>query len=353
MGRSISPDAPVRVGLFGCGRMGAYQAGILSRLPNVELEVADTDYERAKELGRELDVASMTTPELNNRGQLDAAVIAVPATKHAKLILELARMGVPLVYSQKPLTSKLSKARELLAALEGYPGTKLVVGFQRRFDPGTIRARELFPTIGALNSVHVVMADPEPPPEAYLKTSGGLPADQSGHGFDELRYVTGLDVKQVYAVGSARRDPMFNRCDDVDTAVFILTLSDGTFATLECTRYNGAGYDMRMELSGTKRRIAVGLDDHTPLQSVEAGVGWPSGDPWVGFLNRYAVAYEREMAEVVRLAVLARAGSDLGESPFCTGPEALEVMRIARACRCSLEYKRVVWMGEIPGGKEQ
>jgi myo-inositol 2-dehydrogenase/D-chiro-inositol 1-dehydrogenase len=134
---------------------------------------------------------------------------------------------------------------------------------------------------------------------------------------------------------------MFREAGDVDTAAAVLTLDDGTLATATATRCNGAGYDVRMELAGERDQIAVGLDDRTPLASVE-----PSGPPvpvkpWPGFLERFAPAYEAELDAFVRL-VRGEAANP------CDGREALEALRIAEACERSRRERRPVALAEIP-----
>ena len=63
--------------------------------------------------------------------------------------------------------------------------------------------------------------------------SGGLFRDFSIHDFDILRWLTGAEVDEVYAVGGVLGFPVFAKYGDVDTAVATLRLSgvdlvDGT-----------------------------------------------------------------------------------------------------------------------------
>ena len=51
---------------------------------------------------------------------------------------------------------------------------------------------------------HLVSADPTPPPAAFIATSGGIFRDLLIHDFDLLRWLTGQEVVQVSATGSAR-----------------------------------------------------------------------------------------------------------------------------------------------------
>lgn len=70
---------------------------------------------------------------------------------------------------------------------------------------------------------------------------------------------------------------MFREAGDVSSAAALLTLDDGTLVTATATRCNGAGYDVRMELAGERDQITVGLDDRTPLTSVEPQGAYRAG----------------------------------------------------------------------------
>lgn len=95
------------------------------------------------------------------------------------------------------------------------------------------------------------------------------------HDFDIVRWVTGREVVEVSATGSNRGDSCFTAAGDVDTAVTVLTLDDGTLVTCTATRYNGAGYDVRMEVVSSTGTLATGLDPHTPLRFTAAWVHSP------------------------------------------------------------------------------
>jgi len=99
-----------------------------------------------------------------------------------------------------------------------------------------------------------------------------------------------------------------------------------------------------MELAGEHDQIAVGLDDRTPLTSAEPGGPTAPVKPWPGFLERFAPAYEAELAAFVDVVRGVR------RNP-CDGREALHALRIAEACELSRRERRVVRMTEIDGAE--
>ncbi|MEE1753850.1 Gfo/Idh/MocA family protein [Streptomyces sp. SP18CS02] len=331
----------MRIGLIGTGRIGTFHAGALSRHAEVgSLVVADADPGRAARVAELTGAtAAPTVDDVFARG-MDALVIASATSSHADLIARAARAGLP-TFCEKPIALDLAGTLGALREVEA-AGTRLQIGFMRRFDAGYRAAREAVREgrLGRLHTVRAITSDPAPPPAAYLPLSGGLYRDCLVHDFDILRWVTGREIVEVYATGSDAGPGMFRAAGDVDTAAALLTLDDGTLATATATRCNGAGYDVRMELAGERDQIGVGLDDRTPITSTEP-LGPPAADkPWPGFLERFAPAYEAELDAFVHVA------SGALDNP-CDGREALEALRVAEACELSRREHRPVRLAEI------
>ncbi|MYZ36878.1 MULTISPECIES: Gfo/Idh/MocA family oxidoreductase [unclassified Streptomyces] len=334
----------MRIGLIGTGRIGTFHADVLSRHREVgSLVVADIDSTRVAEVAdRTGSTAAPSVDEVFTWG-VDAVVIASATSSHADLISRAARAGLP-AFCEKPIALDLAGTLGALREVES-AGTVLQLGFMRRFDAGYASARELVRSgrLGRLHTVRAITSDPAPPPAAYLPLSGGLYRDCLVHDFDILRWVTGREVVEVYATGSDAGPGMFREAGDIDTAAAVLTLDDGTLATATATRCNGAGYDVRMELAGELDQFAVGLDDRTPITSTEPKGPPPCDNPWPGFLERFAPAYEAELD-----AFLQVVNGEL-DNP-CDGREALHALRIAEACELSRREHRPVALTEIPAG---
>ncbi|NBM15267.1 Gfo/Idh/MocA family oxidoreductase [Streptomyces sp. GC420] len=333
----------MRIGLIGTGRLGTFHAGVLARHREVgALVVADTDDGRATEVAARLGAtAAPSVNEIFSWG-VDAVVIAAATSAHAELIGRAARAGLP-VFCEKPIALDLAGTLEALGEVEA-AGSILQMGFMRRFDAGYKAARQavLDGTLGRLHTVRAITSDPAPPAAEFLRVSGGIYRDALMHDFDALRWVTGREVVDVYAVGSDAGPAMFREAGDVDTAAAVLTMDDGTLATATATRLNGAGYDVRMELAGERDQISVGLNDRTPIASTEPNGPPPTDKPWPGFLERFAPAYEAELNAFIAVAE--------GRLPNpCDGREALTALRIAEACELSRRERRPVRLEEIPG----
>jgi myo-inositol 2-dehydrogenase/D-chiro-inositol 1-dehydrogenase len=332
----------MKLALLGAGRIGRLHARLLAATPGVdELIVADAAPERAAEAAAEVGGRAVASIEAA-LDEADAVVIAAATTAHTELIRASIGRGKP-TFCEKPLAQDIKATIEVAAVVE-QSGVPFQLGFQRRFDAGYREARRLIESgeLGTIYNFHLAGHDPEPPHEGYIPQSGGLFRDFSIHDFDVIRWLTGVEVEEVYADGGVRGFPVFAKYGDVDTAVATLRMTDGSLGVLTVARHDPLGYDIRAELFGSKDSISVGLGPRTPIRSVEPGVPPQAGPAWPHFLDRFGEAYADELRTYVQVA--------RGEVPSpCTARDGVQALRIAEAATRSLHEHRPVRLAEIPG----
>lgn len=330
----------MRIGVLGAGRIGAFHARTLAANPLVEgLVISDIDQGRAQRLAQELRAQVAESPEALVKAGVDAVVIAAATPAHAQLVRLAASARLP-AFCEKPIALDLNTTDDVLEAVAA-AGTLLQVGFQRRFDPGYRAAREAVRagSLGELYLVRVAGHDPEPPPEAYVAASGGIWRDLLIHDFDVVPWVVDREVVEVYADGTARSE-MFDRYDDVDTAAAVLRFSGGLLGVVSGSRHDPLGYDIRLELFGSRDSIVVGLDDRTPLRSIEPNVPRPAAPGYRDFMERFEAAYRGE------LQAFLEAVRDDKPSP-CGGEEARRALRLALTAERSRSEHRPVAVWEV------
>ncbi|PKW11341.1 myo-inositol 2-dehydrogenase / D-chiro-inositol 1-dehydrogenase [Streptomyces sp. 1222.5] len=334
----------MRIGILGLGRIGAFHAETLSELDAVDtLVVADPFADAAKAAAERFGAEVADSPEALLAAGVDGLVVAAATDAHPALIRAGVEAGVP-VFCEKPVARTMAEGVGVLAAVRD-SGVPIQIGYNRRFDAGFAAARAAVRAgeLGTLHTVRSTTLDPAPPPAAYVAASGGIFRDCSVHDFDIIRWVTGREVTEVYAVGGNRGADYIAAAGDADTVGAVLTLDDGTLAVVSNSRHNGRGYDVRMELHGFRDSIAVGLDDQLPLRSVEPGVSFPAGTPHDFFMDRFTDAYRAELTAFTEVVAGTR------PSP-CTIEDALEAGWIAEACTLSLREHRPVSLAEVRKG---
>src|SRR3954452_19171379 len=331
----------MRLGVIGLGRIGAFHAATLNTLPNVESLVVYDPLPGAVQAAVErLGAEAADNPDQLLKAGVDGIVIAASTSVHPELILSSLEAGLP-TFCEKPVAADARQSAQILARTE-QTGVAVQIGYPRRFDVAFIAAHDAVVS-GELGTVHTVRSttlDPAPPPDDYVRHSGGIFRDCSVHDFDAVRFVTGQDVVEVYATGSNQGVPIFGEIGDVDTAATVLTMASGALAVVSNTRYNARGYDVRMEVHGSADSVAAGLEDRWPIRSTEPGVTFPAGAPHSFFMDRFAAAFRSELAAFTDL-VAGRISSP------CTVADAVEASWIAEAATRSLNEHRPVTLDEV------
>jgi len=337
----------MKLALAGVGRIGTVHARTLVGVDGVkELVLADVDGARARAVAGSLVEQHPGVSALSGVADLfscgaDGLVIAASTGSHTSLLLRGIEAGIP-VFCEKPVATDVEGTLAVLRAVEAAGSIQVQIGFQRRFDTGYVAAREAVVS-GVLGWVHTVRSstlDSAPPPAAYLPTSGGIFRDCSVHDFDIIRWVTGREAVEVYAAGANHGADFIRAAGDVDAAAALVTLDDGSFAHVAAGRYNGRGYDVRMEVLGSRDSLAVGLDDRMPLRSVQPGASFPGGTPYADFMERFAAAY---VAELEHFAAVVAGHA----TTRCTVADALEAFYLAEAAVLSRREHRPVRIEEV------
>ena len=331
----------MRLGLIGLGRIGAFHATTLSGLQHVEsLVVYDAVPALVDRTVDRVGAEAAASPDALLKAGIDGVVIAAATSAHPDLIMAALEAGIP-TFCEKPVSSDPTASADILRRTET-SGVPVQIGYPRRFDAAFAAAREAVASgsLGWLHTVRSTTLDPAPPPDDYLRASGGIFRDCSVHDFDAVRYVTGQEVVEVYATGSNQGAAVFAECGDVDSAATVLTLESGALAVVSNSRYNVRGYDVRLELHGSLDSLAAGLEERWPIRSTEPGVTFPGGPPHSFFMDRFADAFRKELAAFTEVVAGSR------PSP-CTVADANEVGWIAEAADLSLRQHRPVRMDEV------
>lgn len=334
----------LRIGLLGTGRIGKLHAeNVQNFIPNAKIVVAADPFmseaveQWAKEIG--IERLSKNPEDVFNSTDIDAVFICSSTDTHAEFIIKAADKGLH-IFCEKPIHTDISKIKEALEAVEKAK-VKLQVGFVRRFDKSHKAVRDTVASnrLGKPYVVKVCSRDPEAPPMEYVKVSGGIFADMMIHDFDMVRYLSGSEVTEVYAVGACLVNPAFADYDDVDTAIVTLKFANGAIGVIDNCRQAPYGYDQRVEVHCEKGCV----QDNNNLENVayiSDKDGVVSAKPTWFFLERYNDAFVFEVKEFVK-AVLE--DGDL----LVTGKDGLEPVRIAIAAKKSLAEGRPVRLDEI------
>jgi predicted dehydrogenase len=195
----------------------------------------------------------------------DAVIVANPTALHLDVAIPAAKAGCALLL-EKPLSHSMERIDELQTAVS-QSGSKVLVGFQFRFHPGMIRAKQLIADgeIGRVVSAHVHFGEYLPawhPWEDYRKgyaaradMGGGVVLTQC-HSLDYLPWLVGR-VKSVWGFTAKLSDL---DVDVEDTAKIGLRFENGALGSVHLD-YNQQPPSHTFEVVGTKGSLQWNLSD--------------------------------------------------------------------------------------------
>ena len=282
---------------------------------------------------------SPTTGRCWHFPDVDAVAICTPTDQHHQMILDSAASGKH-IFCEKPIDLSLEKVISLTREVERR-GVKMMVGFNRRFDPNFRKVSEIMMSgqVGERHILRITSRDPAPPPETYIRASGGIFLDMMIHDFDMARYLMDSEVTEVYTRAAVMVDPMIGRAGDWDTAIVTLTFENGAFAAIDNSRKAVYGYDQRVEMFGSGGMVTVSNSTRDSHILCDAA-GIHTALPLHFFLERYAEAYQLEMRAFVDALV--------NDTPVpVTGVDGYKAMAIALAAGTSARENRPVKLAEI------
>jgi scyllo-inositol 2-dehydrogenase (NAD+) len=327
------------IGVLGVGEMGKRHAENLRRLvPQAHLvAIADASVERARQVAAELEIESSygSLEAMLENKKIEAVLIAAPDKFHAQAIEIATRAGKDIL-CEKPIALNLADA---LAALDAVSkaGTRLQIGFMRRYDPayaaamkrieaGEIGTPVIFKSIGRDKD--------EPPLAAYQSMLNGMVFyNNTIHDFDLARWMMRDEVTNVHAYTTTAIRPEVAQYGDVVASVVNLQYKQGAIGNVESYVQAVYGYDVRAEVVGSKGSIFIGSLEKIPAVFLTARGGERTLSDH--FLTRFADAYLEELRDFVNNILDGRA-------PRVSGDDGLKALAIAVAAEESHKQSKPV-----------
>jgi myo-inositol 2-dehydrogenase/D-chiro-inositol 1-dehydrogenase len=325
----------VRFGLLGAGRIGKVHAKAVSANPDAVLvAVADAFPAAAEAIAKAYGCDVRTIEAIEAASDIDAVVICTPTDTHADLIERFARVG-KAIFCEKPIDLDVGRVRECMKVVEETKG-KLMVGFNRRFDPHFMAVRKAIDDgkIGAVEMVTIISRDPGAPPVDYIKRSGGIFRDMTIHDFDMARFLLGEEPVAVTAHAAVLVDPEIGKAGDYDSVSVILETASGKQAIISNSRRATYGYDQRIEVHGSKGVVSAENQRAVSIE-IANGDGYTRPPLHDFFMTRYTEAYANEIAGFI-------SAIEKGTKITPSGADGLAALALADAAVKSVAEKRQI-----------
>lgn len=321
----------IRAAVVGMGWMGGLHAGVYHRADGVELVgVVEPDESKRERLAAQFSVPIYVDAD-PLVGACDVVSVCTPDHLHVDAASTFLGAGARVLV-EKPLATSVLDAERLLAARPD-PDT-LTVGHILRFDARVIRMRELIQA-GELGDIWHV--------EVWRNTARGVavaPSQRTSvawflgiHDADLVRFVTGLEVQDLSAIGRAVQST------HADVVYASIRYRDGVVGSMENNWTLPNGRPNRalagLRVMGSRGALELDLGHYDLLHATDTGAvnldtrTWPSAE-WVGRSNI--------QDEVTAFVEAARTG---GPTPV-SGEDGLAAVRVVELIHESLDRNGAV-----------
>lgn len=221
----------VRLGILSAAHAHAdHYAEALAHVDDAHLvAIADDDTARADSFADRHDIDNRPTEDVLDL--VDGVIVCAPNNEHGRWIEAAADADVPIL-TEKPLATSVDEARSLVTHCDRRD-VHLGVAMPVRFSPPVRMARETVKRgkLGRLRAIVGTNLLTWIRPGTWITdpdlAGGGAIMDHTVHVIDLVRWITGVDVVDVYAVGGTQFSDL--AVEDVD--VLSMELSDGTIVT--------------------------------------------------------------------------------------------------------------------------
>ncbi|MDH6710646.1 virulence factor [Kitasatospora sp. MAA19] len=257
----LVPDALLPVGVIGLGDIAqkAYLP-VLAALPGLDLRLMTRDRAKLDRIGDSyrVDPGKRFTDlgELVGSG-IRAAFVHAATDQHVPIVERLLTAGVD-VYVDKPLAYTLEGSRRLVD-LADRTGCSLMVGFNRRYAPGYVQAKERPRDLIVLQ-----------------KNREGLPEAPRPMVFDDFVHV--VDVLRFLAPGEVEHVDVRSRVRDGLVEHLVLTLAGEGFTALGIMNRVSGSTEEILQVSGadSKREVhnLAEVIDHRGQPTVRRRGDW-------------------------------------------------------------------------------
>ncbi|MDD3470496.1 MAG: Gfo/Idh/MocA family oxidoreductase [Thermoguttaceae bacterium] len=334
----------IGIGVIGTGRAGMIHARNFASgvVPGAEIVAIAEPMEAsrtaaAQELGVDADSVYADYRELLENPRVNAVIVVTPTKFHREIVVAAAAAGKHIL-CEKPMAMNVTECDAMLDAVRA-ARVKLQIGFMRRFDVGFQAAKQRIESgeIGRVVQVKSLTHGPTTPkPWMYdLQQSNGPLAEVNSHDIDAIRWFTGGEFQEVYAIAGNYRSPDAVRGypDFYDNVLLTARMSNemqGMIGGAQGVKY---GYDSRCEILGEHGLITVGsLSGNTVVSYMPNGAEHDIVHSW---MNLFIDAYRAEDIDFVRCI-------REDDTPRATGVDGRAAVMVVNAGNQSIVERRPV-----------
>ncbi|MFC2056415.1 bi-domain-containing oxidoreductase [Chloroflexota bacterium] len=224
----------VNIGLIGTGSFAkAYRLPNLSKIPECNIRaIASATGSNARQIAERYQVEYAVTDyqEIFKDPGIDAVLIATRHNLHASIAVEAAKAGKD-IFIEKPMAINYEELEELKKTVAD-TGITFAVGFNRRYSPLAVKAKELLREKRKPYLINYRVNAGFVPEDNWIQDKsigGGRIIGECSHFFDMFNYLIEAEVVKIKAIGISANNKSVVADDNVAVTV---SYSDGSLSVL-------------------------------------------------------------------------------------------------------------------------
>jgi predicted dehydrogenase len=319
----VSADR-LRVAVVGAGLMGRLHARVVFESRETQLVAIVDSAPAAEETARARSARWFATvDDVLAAEQLDMAIVSVPTVEHARIARPLLEAGIAVLV-EKPITSTLAEARELVAAASA-AGVPLAVGHVERHN-AAVKALHTRLEQGALGRVFQVHARRLSPFPARIGDTGVV-HDLATHDLDVMCTLAGDPIRV-----SAELDRKAHRTRE-DLLAAVMRFDSGAVGVLEVNWLTPTKV-RQLSVTGERGMFVVDyLNQHLSLfENAQTTEHWETLAIFDGVAEGNVTRFAIEREEPLQAQLNAFVAAVRGEAPVAvSGEDGIRVLEVALA----------------------
>lgn len=327
----------MKVGVIGLGLMGIRHALVYDKMPLVCVHsICDANDARLEQYGSVLGAKKYSDyHEMLQDEELDAVSICLPDNMHKGAIEEALRCRKHILV-EKPITSKLEEAREILDLAKGYDKV-FTVGHILRFDPryAQVHAYMRDGQLGEVVQAYCRRNSPVLGPLHYVGFSD-LSMHVMIHDIDAMNYILGAAPKKVFAKA---RSVVLKQYDMTDGIFALVEYEGGAMVCFEACwvlpKNCPTSIDDKLEIIGTKGTAYIDSCDCGVNLVSEEKIDYPDSRHWPDINDGIGGALYEELTSFINCAID-------GKPPVVSIQSAVEALEVVDAIGRSIKEGREV-----------
>lgn len=261
--------------------------------------IVDIDIQRAQKLAnlamcRYTDSLDSVFNEENtiDNSIIDCVFITSKTPTHYELTIKCLNQNKH-VFCEKPLAESIENIKNCFE-LAKKNNLKLMIGYQKRFDPDYIELCNKLKNRNPKN-IKIISRDNPLPSIEFLKTSGGIVEDMISHDIDVINQIMNFQMPHKVIAFTHTHSDYFKDIDEIEEIEILMQYNRGEMVVFTGSR-NGTsyGYDKRVEAFGDFGLYQLANKQNNIINKFN-DQGIISSNIKYSFPDRFSEAYKNEI----------------------------------------------------------